>query len=166
MKKIVVLLIIALGFVFPYKYNSDRVVNFAERHANEKSRCMCAWYTMRALHHGGCYPCGIYPAYAYEKVLPRLGFVEVSHPKKGDISVLSSNSRHPYGHIAVYDGKRWISDYKQRRVYPNTVYEKESTVKYYRQTDGWHTANIWVSPIDLWEYIQVLCNNYRKIKLL
>ena len=86
--------------------------------------------------------------------------------KKGDIAVLSSNSRHPYGHIAVYDGKRWISDYKQRRVYPNTVYEKESTVKYFRQTDGWHTANIWVSPIDLWEYIQVLCNNYRKIKLL
>lgn len=129
---------------------------------------MCAWYVMTALQQGGCYPCGIYPAYAYSERFISLGFKEISTtnytPVKGDIVVLSQNSKSIFGHIAIYNGYKWISDFEQDRIYPSTTYEKESKMRVFRQSDGWHTANIWFSPIKLVEYIKTLINGFHKIK--
>lgn len=165
---VILLLIFIIGKHVPYKYNSQKAVEYATQEVEEKSRCMCAWYVMRAIQHGGCYPCGIYPAYAYDKMLPRMGFTKIDpdNIQKGDICVLSQNSRSQFGHIAIFNGQQWISDYQQKDLFPNDAYRKESEIHYFRQSDGWHTANIWVSPFDLYEYIKVLINNYKRIKLL
>lgn len=169
MKKLKIVLICVfvylIGSNLPYRYTTSNTVDYIITNSNSKSKCMCAWYVMRALQLGGCYPCGIYPAYAYKDILPQLGFIEISSGdvQKGDICVLSQNSKSEFGHIAIYDGYHWISDYKQKDIFPNNCYKNESVVHYYRLTNGWHKANIWISPIAVVEYISVLINNYNRI---
>lgn len=168
-KKLILLLftIFICGFFVPYKYENTKVVDYAINNAESHSRCMCAWYVMRAVQHGGCFTCGIYPAYAYKDILPKLGYKEIQDEpiQKGDICVLSQNSKSDFGHIAIYDGQQWVSDYRQNSIYPGTAYQKESQCQYFRQTDGWHTANVWVSPISIGEYLSVLFRNHKRIKL-
>jgi hypothetical protein len=161
----ILIVVIIAGTHVPYKYNNQKAVEHAVHNVRSKSHSMCAWYVMRSLQVGGC-PNGIYPAYAYHETLPKLGFTEIDGKtlQKGDICVLSQNSKSNFGHIAIYDGKTWYSDYKQSDVYPSKVYRKESTCHYYRLDDGWHTANIWCSPVKLYEYIEVFFNNKSRIK--
>lgn len=87
---------------------------------------------MRALQEGGC-PISIYPAWAYEHVLPLHGFKEVSKknylPKTGDIVVIERSKKHIWGHIAIYNGKIWVSDFKQRSM---NVYKRTYPYKIYR----------------------------------
>ena len=87
---------------------------------------------MRALQEGGC-PISIYPAWAYEYVLPLHGFKEVSKknysPKTGDIVVIERSKKHIWGDIAIYNGKIWVSDFKQRSM---NVYKRTYPYKIYR----------------------------------
>lgn len=165
---VTVSIIFMLGFFMPYKYDKEEAVKYLENMSGEKSRCMCAWYVMKALQHGGCYPCGIYPAYAYGNRLLSMGFDEIPHdkyvPQIGDISVLSRNSRSSFGHIAVYNGQRWLSDFKQKSMYPTETYRQESEVRIFRQANGWHLANIWITPIHLVEYTVTLIKGHKKIR--
>ena len=63
-------------------------------------------------------------------MLLRLGFhrltVENSDifiPMKGDVVVIQPHSAEsPSGHIAAYDGKIWISDFKQRDFWSGPTY--------------------------------------------
>ena len=58
-----------------------------------------------------------------------MGFEEIPSkgykPKKGDISVLPQNEVSSFGHIAIYGGKQWVSDYEQKNFYPNPYYKKK-----------------------------------------
>ncbi len=58
-----------------------------------------------------------------------MGFEEIPSkgykPKKGDISVLPQNEVSSFGHIAIYGGKQWVSDYEQKYFYPNPYYKKK-----------------------------------------
>ncbi len=162
------LIIFILGLNVPYKYDNNAAVDYVTANANGKSKCQCAWYVMKAIHRGGCYPCGIYPAYAYSDRLISMGFEKVPaanyKPEKGDIVVLTQNSKSVFGHIAMYNGSKWVSDYLQKNgLYPNQTYRQESSCKYFRQTDGWHFANIWFSPVKLVEYVVVFIKGFNKI---
>jgi hypothetical protein len=52
-------------------------------------------------------------------------------PKKGDVAVMNppSISKTPAGHIAIYNGDQWVSDYKQNfganGMYPNSYYRMQ-----------------------------------------
>jgi hypothetical protein len=39
-------------------------------------------------------------------------------PMKGDIMVFGNTSNHIHGHIQMYNGSNWISDFVQRTPYP------------------------------------------------
>ena len=101
----------------PYHYNNEEVAANATAHASGGSRCMCAWYVVKAMWRGGC-PIGLIPAYAYEKTLPQMGFYEIPtngyRPMTGDISVLPQNEKSHFGHIAAWNDKQWVSDFKQK----------------------------------------------------
>lgn len=101
----------------PYRYSNEKTVTYATSHAAKKSRSMCAWYVTKSMWHGGC-PIGLIPAYAYEKTLPQMGFKEISSegykPMKGDICVLPQNKKSHFGHIAIYNGEKWVSDFKHK----------------------------------------------------
>ena len=69
-------------------------------------------------------------AYMYKDILPDLGFKEVATtnytPKKGDIAVFPAISGHKHGHIAMYNGSQWVSDFKQNSFFVASGYEKSN----------------------------------------
>lgn len=171
-KRLSMTLVIIVGVLIvwnhlPYYYHNDRTVDYVSHHANKGSRSMCTWYVMRAMWRGGC-PVGIAPAYAYHKILPQIGFEEVSMkgyvPQKGDISVLPRNSQSPFGHIAVYNGKLWVSDYPQSSIFPGTAYRQSGKYQIYRIEDSWHWKHVWTSPMDWYEWVKALIIGCHKIK--
>ena len=106
---------------------------------------MCAICDL-AIQAGGC-PTYIHPASAkeYDTFLPKLGFKSIPltdyRPVKGDIIVIKppqNQSEHEHGHIAMYNGKKWISDFMQRDMYGGSIYRKNGTEYYlFRRSTGW-----------------------------
>ena len=45
--------------------------------------------------------------------------------KKGDIAAFASVTGHKYGHIAMYNGTQWVSDFRQNSFWVATAYSKE-----------------------------------------
>lgn len=39
-------------------------------------------------------------------------------PEEGDIVVFSKNKAHAFGHIEMYNGEGWVSDFKQHSMIP------------------------------------------------
>ena len=45
--------------------------------------------------------------------------------KKGDVAVIQPIPGHPHGHMCMYDGDHWVSDFKQRTLYPGESYRAQ-----------------------------------------
>ena len=162
-----IIVVIFIWNHLPYYYYNDKVADYITKNAAPKSRTMCAGYVIIAMWHGGC-PIGLIPAYAYNKTLPQIGFEEIPlkgyKPKKGDISVVPSNSKHPFGHIAVYNGKQWVSDFKQHHILPSRAYKANGKYQIFRATDGWHWKHVWTTPVDWYGWIKATIKGGGKIK--
>lgn len=81
-----------------------------------KSGHMCARAVRMAMEAGGLSTEGR-PNYGgeYGSFLKKNGWTEVNDtPQKGDIAVTKPHGTHRGGHISMYDGKQWVSDYIQR----------------------------------------------------
>ena len=152
----------------PYYYSNDRTTDYITKNVAPKSRTMCAGYVIRAMWRGGC-PIGLLPAYAYNKTLPQMGFKEISvkcyKPMKGDISVLPSNKHSPFGHIAVYNGNKWISDFEQLSIFPGKAYREVGKYQIFRATDGWHWKHVWTTPVDWYGWVQAAIKGRNSIRL-
>ena len=133
MKKIIFCLLFCLYAFYSccVPINTERAAEYVTQHAESRSHCCCAWYVMRAMQAGGS-TIGILPAWAYEYVLPFYGFANITdivdgHYKKGDIVVFPAVKCHPFGHIAMWNGTQWVSDFKQKsmicaKAYSNARY--------------------------------------------
>lgn len=135
MKRIKHLAILAaiLGITFivwsqSYTFNVAKATTHLTAHGRDKSIHCCAWYTMRALQAGGC-PAIILPAQWYRYFMPLVQFEEIEAtgytPQAGDVVVFERPKGRSWkkisqwwGHIAMYNGEQWISDFKQRRMNP------------------------------------------------
>ena len=123
----IIFIFIAYSFIgnIPCNFNADKAAAYVGEHAAPKSRTCCAWYVMRALHSGNCY-IYILPAYGYSWLLPKYGFEKISKdnykPQKGDIIVFPAIGKHIWGHIQMWDGQQWVSDFKQRSMIPAKAY--------------------------------------------
>lgn len=109
-------------------FDVDSAVQYLTEHAKNVSVGQCAKFVREALEHGGLDTTGRPKmAFRYNEFLPKLGFVPIIEsnytgnnlpkdytPQKGDIVVIGANSRHKAGHIAMFNGQQWISDFKQR----------------------------------------------------
>ncbi|EAI0947992.1 hypothetical protein E1I37_08510 [Campylobacter coli] len=70
------------------------------------------------------YPLSGWPVAAadYINFLPKYGFTPVQgratqiSPEVGDISITQRFGNHKYGHIAIWNGSNWVSDFKQNSV--------------------------------------------------
>ncbi len=95
----------------------------ASRRAHSRSRGLCAKYVRRALQSAG-YKFTPNPSayqYATRGTLRKAGFTRISNnskPQVGDVVVVSRSRRHPHGHISIYDGRNWVSDFRQRKANP------------------------------------------------
>ena len=163
-----VVVVILIWNHLPYYYSNDKTVDYITNHAETHSTHMCAGYVVMAMWSGRC-PIGpiVLPAYAYNKILPQIGFDEIPlkgySPQKGDISVLPRNSKHPFGHIAVYDGNQWVSDFKQKSLYPSKEYQANGKCQIFRATDGWHWKHVWTTPADWYEWVKVGTKNWKTL---
>ncbi|MBQ8269909.1 MAG: CHAP domain-containing protein [Bacteroidaceae bacterium] len=101
-------------------YDADVAVRYVTENAEPRSRNCCAWYVMRAMQTGGC-PIYILPAFGYSWLLPQFGFVEIGNssyiPELGDIVVFPAVKGHIWGHIQMWNGRQWVSDFKQKGFY-------------------------------------------------
>lgn len=88
-----------------------------------RSTGSCAKYVRSYLMAAG-YPLSGWPVAAadYINYLPKYGFTQVPgkasqiSPEVGDISITQRFGNHKYGHIAIWNGSNWVSDFKQNSV--------------------------------------------------
>ena len=137
------MLVMAVGYgvwTQTYRYDNDKACEYVGENALDKSHSCCAWFVMRAMQEGGC-PIGILPAWAYRYALPLYGYKEVYSGKgkecpptfgleKGGLVVIPRGSYSIWGHIAMYDGQQWVSDFKQSRMSP---YRRNVKYRIYRR---------------------------------
>lgn len=120
------------------KYNIEKAVNYINANVEPTSISQCAKYVRRAIVAGGLSTAGN-PTSAkdYDWFLPKLGFTEVigDVPMYGDIVVIQSIPGHKHGHICMWNGSQWVSDFKQNFMLPSQAYRNNPPrVNYYRWT--------------------------------
>ena len=124
-------------------FNVDDAVYFLELNTYMESKHMCAKHVRQALERGGLDTTG-HPvnAYDYTKWLPTNGWTELGvlrsqsavdeftkgGLKPGDIAVYKNPTKQMApGHICMWTGHRWLSDFKQRglnvyRQFPDAIH--------------------------------------------
>lgn len=134
-----------IGIVNPSDYGIDPNMNYGSfnvgrciqhliSNAQPKSQHACAKYVRQALEAGGLSTAGRPNAaqdYHLQGFLPKIGFGMIavlptkadqaawtnSSARPGDISVMQAPS-HDWGHICMWSGKHWISDFVQGHMRP------------------------------------------------
>gem|GEM_PF-263430 len=111
-------------------FDIEKAVSELNKNALSESIGKCAKYIRYALEAGGINTAGHpVPAAGYDSFLLEKGFETVNHkdyiPIKGDIVVMESFmgvTNHPDGHIQMYNGTQWISDFRQNGFWPGSDY--------------------------------------------
>ena len=141
-KILIGLVIVTSGYAVwtqTYCFDVEKATKYLNENGREKSTHLCAWHTMRALQKGGC-PAVILPAQWYRYFMPLVQFEEVNQdgyvPMKGDVVVFERPAwrgwKHIsqwWGHVAMYNGEQWISDFKQEKMNP---YKRHVPYRIYR----------------------------------
>ncbi len=95
----------------------------ASRAALSRSSGYCARYVRKALQSAG-YEFTPNPSayqYASRGTLASAGFTKISNdmqPQVGDVVVYNRTSSRPHGHIQIFDGSSWVSDFRQNSISP------------------------------------------------
>ena len=97
-----------------------RSIKYLAGNASKKSTGYCARHVRLALKAGGINDSG-HPAAAtdYLHYLPKRGFARIpngSQLQPGDICVQPAGGSHIYGHICMFTGKAWVSDFIQKNM--------------------------------------------------
>ena len=101
-----------------------KACDYVTKHSHAHSLGKCARYVANALQAAG-YKFNRQPsAYMYHTngILTKMGFTCIgsanARPQAGDICVINRFQGHPHGHICMYNGRQWISDFRQRTASP------------------------------------------------
>ncbi len=111
-------------------WDIDAAVAALRANAVAESTGACARFVRQAVAAGGiALPRTANSAKDFGPGLISSGFVEQSLKegedyKKGDIVVIQNTTGHPHGHIQIFDGKIWISDFRQNGFWPGPNYRK------------------------------------------
>lgn len=118
-------------------YDVKAATDYLRAHAHSTSQGQCARAVREALEAGGlCTDGRPGSAKDYDSFLPSLGFYEVDPnnyiPQAGDIVVHEAKEGHEHGHIAMYDGSDWISDFIQRDMFGGSAYRNDPDYSIWR----------------------------------
>ena len=127
-------------------YDNSRAIKMLNSNARTYSNGLCAMYVRSAIEHGGAPTYG-FPGNAcdYVDFLPRLDFDKIADettrdykPQAGDIMVFAAQKGHKSGHIAMWNGKMWVSDFRQPRgMWVHPIYKSNPSWSVFRRPDGW-----------------------------
>lgn len=86
----------------------------------------CAEFTRKAIQAGGITLGHTYHAKDYGPMLRSAGFTAIGTyemPREGDVIIIQPYAGgNPSGHMAIYDGAEWYSDFKQRDMWAGPGY--------------------------------------------
>lgn len=113
----------------------------ASRAALGRSIGRCALYVRRALQAAGYSFTPQPSAYQYAHgTLASAGFVRLSNdnyvPQVGDVAVFNRTAKNPHGHIQIYDGSQWVSDFRQPKFSPYSQHNGYSVWRDARYNDA------------------------------
>jgi hypothetical protein len=117
--------------------DKQKVAQWMKDNAQASSTGDCAKVCRQGLEAGGFDPEGR-PRHAgdYGPFLLSRGAGEVPtegyQPEVGDIAVFAKNSDHPFGHVQIYDGSNWTSDFRQKGFNPYKKPETAGAATVYR----------------------------------
>ena len=108
-------------------WDKTKAVAALDANAKEASHGLCAEYTRRAIEAGGVTLVRHTSAEDYGPSLTGVGFVALMAPPPvylpADVGIVQAIPGHPNGHMAMYDGTCWVSDFKQLHgLYPSPAY--------------------------------------------
>lgn len=128
-------------------WDVSKAINALHDNAETQSTGYCARYTADAIEAGGLNLVRPVSAKDFGAALKAVGFVELPVTeyrlgfRAGDVAIIQPYSDgHPDGHMAMFDGKDWYSDFKQRSIscpadpYPGPGYRRAAPpFKVYRR---------------------------------
>lgn len=122
-------------------WSVDTAVKKLQDQASGSSTGMCAKFVRIAIEAGGVTLTRHNSAKDYGPSLTSVGFTELNFCpatyQKGDVAVIQSIPGHPHGHMQMYDGGQWISDFKQTDFWPGSAYRtKQPDYEIYRYPTG------------------------------
>jgi hypothetical protein len=104
-------------------FDKSAAAQYADTHAESQSTANCARYVRQAVEAGGISLHHTHWAKDYGPLLVAMGFRETSlSPEQGDVVVIQPAPGHPAGHMAIFDGSIWVSDFKQTHPGPQGFY--------------------------------------------
>ena len=115
------------------KWDLDAAIAHLQTQSHKDSTGDCGTYVRQAIEAGGLRmntslnSSPKYGACGFGPILRDVGFRTVAlgeKPQKGDVVIFQAIKGHPYGHAAMFDGKRWISDFRQNSIYAATDYQE------------------------------------------
>lgn len=109
-------------------WNRDASVAYLDKHANgDKSLGRCAEFVRKAVEAGGVHLTHHTSAKDYGSSLEAAMFRVLPDGQTtfvaGDVAVIQPITGHPHGHMTMFDGKCWVSDFVQHHgMYPGHAY--------------------------------------------
>ena len=105
--------------------NKSQLSEWMDAHALTRSSHHCAMYCRLGMEAAGLDTgdrpqsgdAGDYGPFLLRhgaQIVPQDSYV----PQVGDVVVFDKTGQHPYGHIEMYDGQHWVSDFKQHSFSP------------------------------------------------
>lgn len=143
---------LAWSSVFPSypRYNIANAVDYLKKNYQPKSIHSCAKYVRLALEAGGGNTKG-YPNMAklYKPTLEQIGYKKLEYSPKdfqiGDIVVFQPPyPEQMYGHIQMWDGLNWGSDFRQNNFYPSSQYRTNPMYEIFRYETN-QGVNSWLN---------------------
>lgn len=113
-------------------WDAGAAVKHLRANAQQHSQGRCAAATREAIEAGGG---GVKlkrtgsakdygPSLEAAGFLP-MNFTPVGGYQAGDVAVIQPIPKHPHGHMQMYDGRQWISDFVQRDFWPGPSYRAQ-----------------------------------------
>lgn len=138
--------------------NDDAAPSIAARTASRSARSSsigrCALYVRKALQSAG-YEFTPQPSayqYATNGILAQAGFTQINaanyQPQVGDVVVFNRSSRHPHGHIQIFDGTDWVSDFRQPKFSPYSKHNGYTVWRDARYLDASANTNTYLAMTD------------------
>src|SRR5215211_7202625 len=109
-------------------WNKEKAIKYLNAHANLESLGFCARYTRKAIEAGGVTLIQHGAAKDYGSSLLLVGFyaldIDPTIYEAGDVVIIDGFTGNAYGHMAMYNGENWVSDFKQRELYPGPGFRR------------------------------------------
>ncbi|WP_229505676.1 CHAP domain-containing protein [Massilia genomosp. 1] len=119
-------------------WQKEVAVQYLNEHGGADSLGRCGEYVRKAIEAGGTQLNRHRRAKDYGASLLTSGFVEIENTitRAGDVAVIQPIPGHPSGHMAMFNGTIWVSDFRQLHgYYPGPGYRQlRPPVKFYRRT--------------------------------